>query len=113
LEQLMQTDAAINLGNSGGPLANSEDKHGVIPFAQGIGFAITIEPATWVTRLFIEKGEIVRPWSGITAIDLNPQIVEYTRSQSTRRTGDRCDGKQPGRLSGDPIGGHHYGDGGT
>ncbi len=82
MEQLIQTDAAINPGNSGGPLVNSEGKvMGIntaeIPFAQGIGFAIAIQPAMWVAQQLIEHGEIVRPWIGINAVDLNPQIVAY------------------------------------
>ncbi len=49
----------------------------VIQFAQGIGFAIAIEPAIWVANQLIERGEIVRPWIGISAVDLNPKIVAY------------------------------------
>ena len=53
LEGLIQTDAAINPGNSGGPLV---DVHGrivgistaIIPFAQGIGFAVPAQTANWV-----------------------------------------------------------------
>jgi S1-C subfamily serine protease len=82
MEQLIQTDAAINPGNSGGPLANSAGRvigmnTAVIQFAQGIGFAIAIEPAMWVANQLIERGEIVRPWIGISAVDLNPKIVAY------------------------------------
>jgi S1-C subfamily serine protease len=82
MEQLIQTDAAINPGNSGGPLANSAGKvigmnTAVIQFAQGIGFAIAIEPAMWVARQLMERGEIVRPWVGISAVDINPKIVAY------------------------------------
>ena len=76
MEQLIQADAAINPGNSGGPLANSAGKvigknTAVIQFAQDIGFAIAIEPAMWVANQFIERGEIVRPWIGKIAVDLN------------------------------------------
>jgi len=82
MEQLIQTDAAINPGNSGGPLANSAGKvigmnTAVIQFAQGIGFAIAIEPAMWIARQLVEQGEIVRPWIGISGVDLNPKIVGY------------------------------------
>jgi S1-C subfamily serine protease len=82
MEQLIQTDAAINPGNSGGPLVNSDGmvmgiNTAEIPFAQGIGFAMAIQPAMWVAQQLIEHGEIVRPWIGISAVDLNPQIVAY------------------------------------
>ena len=80
MEQLIQTDAAIKPGNSGGPLANSAGKvigmsTAVIQFAQGIGFAVAIEPAMWVANQLMENGEIVRPWIGI--VDLNPKIAAY------------------------------------
>ncbi len=66
MEQLIQTDAAINPGNSGGPLANSAGKvismnTAVIQFAQGIGFAIAIEPAMWVAQQLVERGEACVP----------------------------------------------------
>jgi serine protease Do len=52
LENLVQTDAAINPGNSGGPLVDLEGKvvamnTAIIPFAQGIGFAIPINARAW------------------------------------------------------------------
>lgn len=82
MEGLIQTDAAINPGNSGGPLINSSGvvigiNSAIIPFAQGIGFAIPIQPAMWVVEQLIEHGEIVRPWISINAIDVNPKLVAY------------------------------------
>ncbi len=82
MEGLIQTDAAINPGNSGGPLINSEGvvvgiNTAIIPFAQGIGFTIPIQPAMWVAEQLIEHGEIVRPWLGINAVDVNPKLVAY------------------------------------
>lgn len=82
MEGLIQTDAAINPGNSGGPLMNSRGvvigvNSAIIPFAQGIGFAIPIQPALWVTEQLIEHGEITRPWISINAVDVNPKLVAY------------------------------------
>lgn len=82
MEGLIQTDAAINPGNSGGPLINSSGvvigiNSAIIPFAQGIGFAIPIQPAIWVAEQLIEHGEIVRPWISINAVDVNPKLVAY------------------------------------
>ncbi len=82
MEGLIQTDAAINPGNSGGPLINSSGivigiNSAIIPFAQGIGFAIPIQPAMWVAEQLIEYGEVTRPWISISAVDVNPKLVAY------------------------------------
>jgi S1-C subfamily serine protease len=82
MEGLIQTDAAINPGNSGGPLINSKGvvvgiNSAIIPFAQGIGFAIPIQPAMWIANQLIEHGEVIRPWIAINAVDVNPKLVAY------------------------------------
>lgn len=79
---LIQTDAAINPGNSGGPLVNSNGKviginTAIIPFAQGIGFAIPINIAKRVINDIITYGRPMRPWLGILGVTLNPQMAEY------------------------------------
>ncbi len=82
MEGLIQTDAAINPGNSGGPLINSSGivigiNSAIIPFAQGIGFAIPVQSAIWVAEQLIEYGEVTRPWISISAVDVNPKLVAY------------------------------------
>jgi len=82
MEGLIQTDAAINPGNSGGPLINSSGivigiNSAIIPFAQGIGFAIPIQKAMWYAKQLIEHGEVTRPWISISAVDVNPKLVAY------------------------------------
>lgn len=82
MEGLIQTDAAINPGNSGGPLINSRGivigvNSAIIPYAQGIGFAIPIERALWIAEQLREHGEIVRPWISMNAVDVNPKLVAY------------------------------------
>ncbi|MDZ4674651.1 MAG: trypsin-like peptidase domain-containing protein [Gemmatimonadota bacterium] len=71
---MIQTDAAINPGNSGGPLVNSlgevigvnssifSNQGGSI----GLGFAIPIERALRVADEIVRRGEIRRPWTGLT-----------------------------------------------
>jgi len=78
-EGLIQTDAAINPGNSGGPLIDADAgvvgiNTAIIPYAQGIGFAIPAQTAGWVSSVLIKKGEIQRPYLGISArgVDLEP-----------------------------------------
>ncbi len=82
MEGLIQTDAAINPGNSGGPLINSKGEligvnSAIIPFAQGIGFAIPIQSAIEIADQLIKHGEIVRPWISFNAVDVNPKLVAY------------------------------------
>ncbi len=82
MEELIQTDASINPGNSGGPLINSQGvvigvNSAIIPFAQGIGFAIPIQPALWIAEQLREHGEIIRPWISINAVDINQKIMSY------------------------------------
>lgn len=82
MEELIQTDAAINPGNSGGPLINSKGavvgvNSAIIPFAQGIGFAVPIQPALLIAEELMEYGEIRRPWISINAVDVNPKLVAY------------------------------------
>lgn len=75
---VIQTDAAINSGNSGGALVNADGK--VIGIntlklsgtgVEGIGFAIPINSTIDVYKELISKGKISRPFIGITGIDLD------------------------------------------
>jgi len=82
IEDLIQTDAAINPGNSGGPLINLSGQvvamsTAIIPYAQGIGFAITSNSIKRVAEEIIRYGRVIRPWLGINGIDLNNGIAEY------------------------------------
>ncbi len=85
-ENLIQTDASINLGNSGGALVNlrgelvgintaifsSESRGGSI----GIGFAIPVNQTLWIMRQILEYGEVRRGFLGVQLQDLNPDLAE-------------------------------------
>ena len=73
LEGLVQTDAAINPGNSGGPLADLSGKvigvnTAIVPYAQGVGFAIPSNTTRWVIDALLERGRVIRPWLGVQAV---------------------------------------------
>jgi S1-C subfamily serine protease len=82
IENLVQTDAAINPGNSGGPLVDMTGKvvainTAIIPYAQGIGFAIPINSAKSCTHDIVTQGTMRRPWLGIVGLTLTAQIARY------------------------------------
>ncbi len=79
-EGLLQTDAAVNPGNSGGPLADLEGKiigitTMMIPYAQGMGFAIPINTVKKVAQEILESGRVTRRWIGISGVDVVPQLA--------------------------------------
>ncbi len=85
LNGLLQTDAAINHGNSGGPLINIGGQviginamvvRGGLSDAEGLGFAIPSNIAQNVVRNLIESGEARHPFLGIQYQALNPQLAD-------------------------------------
>ena len=85
MEGLMQTDATINGGNSGGPLLNAEGKVIAINTAkasdgEGMGFAIPINVAAPIVAQIKETGTFVRAYIGISGIGLDEQ-TQYNSQQ--------------------------------
>ncbi len=79
-EGLLQTDAAVNPGNSGGPLADLSGKiigmtTMMIPYAQGMGFAIPINTVKKIAHEILESGRVSRRWIGISGVDVTPQLA--------------------------------------
>ena len=81
---LIQTDAAINAGNSGGALINSEGK--VIGIntlklsgtgIEGMGFAIPINSTLDIYDSLIKYGKVLRPYIGIGGINLDESTSKY------------------------------------
>ena len=82
IENLVQTDASINPGNSGGPLVDLDGKvvainTAIIPYAQGIGFAIPINDAKTCTNGMMAEGITKRPWLGVIGLSITEEIARY------------------------------------
>ena len=83
-ENFIQTDAAINFGNSGGALV---DTHGNLLginsaiYSQsggsvGIGFAIPVSTAKTVMEAIIKSGHVVRGWIGVASQEITPELAQ-------------------------------------
>ena len=86
IEDLIQTDAAINQGNSGGPLVNLAGEvigintlvvrnSGSGTVAEGLGFAIPVNTARAVAEQIMQKGFFSRPYMGIRWQSITPYIA--------------------------------------
>ena len=86
MEDLIQTDAAINYGNSGGALVNSQGEvvginTSVIrstesgDVVEGIGFAIPSNTVRAIAEQLIEKGKVTRPYLGVVHRDITPSVA--------------------------------------
>lgn len=83
---LIQTDAAINAGNSGGALVNAEGK--VIGIntlklsgtgIEGMGFAIPINATKEIYEQLVQYNKVKRPYIGITGLDLDEKTAQYNK----------------------------------
>ncbi len=83
-EKYIQTDAAINSGNSGGALINSQgDLIGINSSlysqnggSNGIGFAIPVDIASYVLDSIVIRGRVVRGWLGVVVEEITPSLAE-------------------------------------
>jgi S1-C subfamily serine protease len=89
IPEIIQTDAAVNPGNSGGPLLNSKGEvigviNAIVPRQVGVGersflgvgFAIPSNLAQRVVPALVEKGKYEHPWIGIVGNSVTPEIAE-------------------------------------
>ncbi len=82
LNDIIQTDAAINAGNSGGPLLDTAGQVvginvAIASNAENIGFAISTDTAVPVVQSLITEGKVVRPWLGVQVTTVTSSIQHY------------------------------------
>ncbi len=91
IDNILQSDAAMNPGNSGGPMIDTNGEviginTAIIPGAQGLSFAIGIDTAKEVARYLISEGKVKKAYLGlmINEIDINPRIRNFYRLEAKR-----------------------------
>lgn len=89
LSDMIQTDAAINSGNSGGPLVNAAGEviginTATSSSAENMGFAIPISSVKGMLAQLVESGEAKRAYLGVYGIEITPEVAkEYDLPVST------------------------------
>lgn len=110
LDDLFQTDAAINEGNSGGPLVNMNGQviginTAIAGDAQNIGFAIPINDVKGLIGQVLKTGKFSRPYLGVRYIPLTADVAQqYGLSVSSGAyIAPAVDASQPSVASGSPA----------
>jgi S1-C subfamily serine protease len=105
IDNVIQTDAALNPGNSGGPLVNSQGtvigvNTAIIPFAQGICFATAIDTAKWVIEQVLRFGRVRRGHIGVAGatVPLSRRAVRFHQLEAA--SGVRVESVEPGGAAG-------------
>lgn len=108
LTDLIQTDAAINSGNSGGPLVDLSGRviginTAVATDANGIGFAIPINATRGVLAEVLENGKVARAYLGVRYQDITPALASSEGLASKQGAYVSSDGNAKSVVSGGPA----------
>jgi S1-C subfamily serine protease len=108
IDDVIQTDAALNPGNSGGPLVDARGEvigvnTAIIPMAQGICFATAIDTAKWVVSELLRHGRVRRSYLGLAGAttSLPRRVVRFFNlgSESGLRV-ESVEAQGPAHLAG-------------
>lgn len=109
LTDLFQTDAAINEGNSGGPLVNLNGQviginTAVAGNAQNIGFAIPINDVKGLINQVLQNGSFKRPYLGVEYVSLNADVAnQYGLKLTNGAFIPPSNGGSPSVIAGSPA----------
>jgi len=91
IDDILQSDAALNPGNSGGPMINTDGEAigintAIIPSAQNLSFSIGIDSAKEIARYLISDGKVTKAYLGLMTheIEINPRIKNFYRLNSKK-----------------------------
>ena len=102
MEEIIQSDVALNPGNSGGPLVDSRGRvvginTAIILGAQGISFSVPIDTATWVVGELMTSGRVRRGWLGIAG--QNRPVAARPHAQAGPRAFERRRGARASTIA--------------
>ncbi|HEY1392046.1 MAG TPA: trypsin-like peptidase domain-containing protein, partial [Methylibium sp.] len=88
IDNVIQTDAALNPGNSGGPLLDSRGRvigvnTAIIPGAQAICFAVAVNSAKWVVTQLFTHGRVRRAYIGLSAstVPISRRVARFLEAE--------------------------------
>jgi len=108
LNDLIQTDAAINSGNSGGPLLNLQGQviginTAVAEDAQSIGFSIPIAAIKGMLKGVLAGGKVEHPYLGVAYVSITPDVAKERKLTVKKGSYVITDGGSPAVVSGSPA----------
>ncbi len=106
---MIQTDASVNPGNSGGPLVNADGEViGINTFifsrgggAEGLSFAIPVDRALRIAEDLLEHGEVRRPWIGVDVAPFDADDFGRTRGVRAARVAPESPASRAGIREGE------------
>lgn len=91
IDNILQSDAAMNPGNSGGPMIDSSGEviginTAIIPSAQGLSFSIGIDTVKEIMRYLIRDGKVIKAYLGLIVheVEINPRIRNFHKLSSKK-----------------------------